>query len=94
MYVEETKGDIPKYARVSLTTFRVRASMTNSPTTLISFRLITAYIPECSSANNRTIGYSTADVIWRNDDKLPGTQTISWMYLHCLVGVARGVHEQ
>ena len=87
MYVEETKGDIPKYARVSLTTFRVHQW-------LISFRLITAYIPECCSANNRTIGYSTADVIWRNDDKLPGTQTISWMYLHCLVGVARGVHEQ
>ena len=68
--------------------------MPKSPTTLIFFRLITAYIHECSSANTRTIGYRVADVIWRNDDKLPGTQTISWMYLRCPVGVARGVHEQ
>ena len=28
MYVEETKGDIPKYARVSLTTFRVHQWLT------------------------------------------------------------------
>ena len=68
--------------------------MPKIPTTLIFFRLITAYIHECSSANTRTIGYSTPDVIWRNDDKLPGTQNISWMYLRCPVGVARGVHEQ
>ena len=70
------------------------AMISKSPTIPSPLRLITAHNHECSSANNWTIGYSTDDVIWRNDDKLPGTQTISWIHLHCPVSISGGVHEK